>query len=147
MNQNQRNGAFLLRSYVLLGVMVSACFFAACNKSPDSSVSFGKVVTASDIDSNNAPTALADTFSTQQKVIYVVAEAKELAPGTRLAAEWAREGTVTQVSNEVTATQGYRNSNIEFHMTPGVDGWMPGRYTVQILVNGQRGPKAAFIVK
>lgn len=151
MNPNQQAGApakkVLLKLYLLSGVIALACFFTACNKSPDSSVSFSNIVTASDVDSNNAPTALADTFSTQQKVIYVVAAAKEIAPGTRLAAKWSRDGTVIQVSDEVTAAQGYRNSNIEFHMVPGANGWVPGNYTVQIVVNGQPGPKATFTIK
>ena len=131
----------------LAAIVASMFVFTACNKSPDSSVAFGKVVTASDVDSSNAPTALADTFSTQQKVIYVVAEAKEIAPGTRLAANWSHDGTVVQVSNELTAAQGYHNSNIEFHMNPGANGWIPGNYTVQIIVNGQPGPKASFTIK
>ena len=151
MNTEKRAASNLKKSllkFSKLGAMiVSLCVFTACNKSPDSSVTFGKVVTASDVDSSNAPTALADTFSTRQKVIYVVAEAKEIAPGTRLAANWSHDGTVVQVSNEVTAAQGYHNSNIEFHMNPGADGWVPGNYTVQIIVNGQAGPKASFTIK
>ncbi|HEY5893290.1 MAG TPA: hypothetical protein VIT91_08680 [Chthoniobacterales bacterium] len=153
MNEKQYTGVqaktTLLKAYLFACVVVvaSVCLFVACDKSGDNAASFGKVVTASEVDSNNAPTALSDTFSTQQRVIYIVAEAKELAPGTRLAAKWSRDGTVVQISDEVIATQGYRNSNVEFHMTPGVTGWMPGKYTAQIMVNGQPGPKTTFIVK
>jgi len=121
----------------------------ACNRStsPDSTVTFGKVVTASDVDSSNAPTALADIFSTQQKTIYVVAEAKSVAPGTHLSANWFRDGQAVQTSNEVVAAQGYQNTNIEFHMNPGADGWLPGSYKVQIIVNGRPGPEASFTIK
>lgn len=110
-------------------------------------VTFGKVVTAANVDSSNAPTALADTFSTQQKTIYVVAEAKEVAPGTRLSANWFKDGQALQVSNEVVAAQGYHDTNIEFHMNPGADGWLPGSYKVQIIVNGNPGPETSFTIK
>ena len=107
--------SFFSKNLHLAAVIAAASVLAAaCSKSPDSSVTFGNVVTASSVDSSNAPTALADTFSTQQKTIYVVAEGKDVAPGTRLAANWSRDGTVIQVSNEITADQGYHNSNIEF---------------------------------
>jgi len=128
--------------------LMSLFFVASCNKtSPDHSVVFGKIVTAADVDANNSPTAVVDVFSPQQKTIYVVAEGKNIAAGTKLSANWAREGTVLQVSNEVTAQTGYHDSNIEFHMSPGVDGWMPGHYTVQLIINGQGGPKVGFTIK
>ena len=139
----------LEKALPLLGLVTLLFVFTACNrsKSPDSMVTFGKVVIAADVDSSNAPTALADTFSTQQKTIYVVAEAKEVAPGTRLSANWYKDGQALQVSNEVVAAQGYHDTNIEFHMNPGADGWLPGSYKVQIIVNGNPGPEASFSIK
>jgi len=67
-------------------------------------VTFGKLVIASNVDANSAPTALADTLSPSQKTIFVVAKAKQVAPGTRIAASWTRDGTPVEVSNEVVAT-------------------------------------------
>lgn len=139
--------AFVFKLLVIFGVLLPLVATSCKRTVPDASVTFGRVVTAANIDSNNAPTALADVFSTQQKTVYVVAEAKDIAPGTRLAANWSREGTVVQVSNEVIATHGYHDTNIEFHMDPGVDGWLPGKYTVQIVANGQPGPSAKFTIK
>jgi hypothetical protein len=132
----------------LPSLLLSATLFAGCNQSsPDNSVLFGKVVVAAEVDANNAPTALATEFSTNQKAIYVVAEAKNVAPGTRLAANWARESTVIQVSDEVIADKGYHNTNIEFHLSPGADGFAPGKYTVKLIVNGKPGPGVDFVVK
>jgi hypothetical protein len=133
------------RLAVIGGALV---FLAACSRTmPDSSVTFGKIVTAANVDANNAPTALANTFSPSQKTVYVVAEAKQVAPGTKLAASWTRDGTPVQVSDEVVASQGYHDSNIEFHLNAGADGFTPGNYKVQLLVNGQPGPSADFSVK
>ena len=124
--------------------------FTACNRTTttaDSSVTFGKLVTAAGVDANNAPTALADTFSPSQKTIYLVAEAKQVAPGTRLSASWTRDTTPVQVSDDVVATQGYQNTNIEFHLNAGTDGFAPGNYEVTLIINGQPGPSAHFTVK
>jgi hypothetical protein len=142
------------QTLLLLGMTLSLFLIAACDRAtttatttPDAAVTFGKVVTAANVDANNAPTALADTFSPSQKTIYVVAEAKQVAPGTRLAASWTRDGTPVEVSNEVVAQQGYRNTNIEFHLNAGTDGFAPGSYKVELLVNGKPGPSARYIVK
>jgi hypothetical protein len=137
-------------AYMLLflaGILLPLSVVSCRHTVPDASLVFGKTVMAANVDSNNAPTALADVFSTRQNTIYVVAEARDIAPGTRLSANWLREGTVIQVSNEMTASQGYHNTNIEFHMNPGTDGWLPGNYKVQILANGQPGPSAKFTIK
>lgn len=139
--------AFGFKLLLIFGVLMPL-FVTSCKRTvPDGSVVFGKVVIASNVDSKNAPTALADVFSPQQKTIYVVAEAKDIAPGTRLATKWSREGTVVETSSEVVATHGYHDTNIEFHMDPGIDGWLPGKYTVQIIANGQPGPTASFTIK
>lgn len=138
----------LLSKYLVPALLAVPLFaFTACNRTVDNSVTFGKVVTASEVDSTNAPTALATTFSPQQKTVYVVAEAKSVAPGTRLGANWMREGNVVQVSNEVVADKGYHDTNIEFHMNPGADGWVPGNYKVQLIVNGKPGPDTSFTIK
>jgi hypothetical protein len=141
---------FSLKNALLLCLAIPLLVITACHRTTttvDSSVIFGKVVTAADVDSSNAPTALSDTFSTTQKTIYVVAEAKQVAPDTRLSASWTRDGVPVQVSNEVVADQGYHNSNIEFHLDAGENGFLPGNYKVQILVNSQPGPTASFTVK
>jgi len=133
-----------------LGLIIPLLVFTACHHTTttaDSSVTFGKVVTAANVDSTNSPTALADTFSPTQKTIYVVAEAKQVAPGTRIAASWTRDGTPVQVSGEVVADKGYHDTNIEFHLNAGVDGFAPGKYKVQLVINGQPGPDANFTVK
>lgn len=120
----------------------------ACHHSmPDGSATFGKLVMAANVDANNAPTALADTFSPTQKTIYLVAEARDVAAGTRLAASWTRDGTPVQVSDDIVTSQPYHNSNIEFHLNAGTDGFTPGSYKVQLIVNGQPGPSASFSVK
>ena len=134
---------FLLFMGMSLLIAVVSCRHTV----PDASVVFGNIVTAANIDSNNAPTALADVFSPRQNTIYAVIEAKDVALGTRLSANWLREGTIVQVSNEVIATQGYHNTNIEFHMNPGAAGWLTGNYAVQILANGQVGANAKFTIK
>jgi hypothetical protein len=138
------------RFVLLLGIALSLFLTTGCNRTTttaDSSVTFGNLVTAANVDANNAPTALADTFSPSQKTIYVVAEAKQVAPGTRIAASWTRDGKPVEVSNEVVARQGYRNTNIEFHLNAGTDGFAPGSYKVELLVNGNPGPSARYVVK
>jgi len=77
----------------------------------------------------------------------VVAEAKQVAPGTRLSATWTRDGTPVQVSDDMIATQGYHDTNIEFHLNAGVDGFLPGNYKVQLIINGQPGPSDSFTIK
>lgn len=138
---------FVFKLVLVFGIL-SPLIVTSCKRTvPDASVTFGKLVTTSNVDSKNAPTALAEVFSPQQKTIYVVAEAKDIAPGTRLASSWSREGTVIKVSDEVVATHGYHDTNIEFHLDPGADGWLPGKYKVTILANGQTGPGASFTIK
>lgn len=135
---------------LLLGLAISLFVFTGCHRTntmPDSSVTFGKLVIAAGVDANNAPTALADTFSPSQKTIFVVAEAQQVAPGTRIAASWTRDGTPVEVSNEVVATQGYRNTNIEFHLNAGAGGFARGSYKVQLIVNGTPGPSAHYTVR
>jgi len=149
-NTETRNaGSFIWKNLLGAAALVPLLVFSACHSStsPDATVNFGKVVTASGVDSDNAPTALSDTFSPQQKTVYVVAEAKDVASGTHLSANWSRDGQPVQVSNEVVAAQGYHNTNIEFHMNPGDGGWLPGSYKVQIMVNGKPGPEASFSIK
>lgn len=140
-----------MKRHHLLIAAVMLLALPACDRkpttTPDSSVTFGKLVIAANVDANNAPTALADTFSPSQKTIFVVAEAKQVAPGTRIAASWTRDGTPVEVSNEVVATQGYHNTNIEFHLNAGTDGFAPGSYKVQLIVNGTHGPSANYTVK
>ena len=140
---------FALKRVLFLGVIISLTALTACNRSntSDSSASFGKLATASGVDANNAPTVLSDTFSPSQKTIYLVAEAKQVAPGTRISASWTRNGTPVQVSDAVVAAQGYQNTNIEFHLNPGPSGFVPGNYKVQLLINGNAGPDASFTVK
>lgn len=145
-----KNFIFGVQHQLLLALVIPMLVFTACHHSTttaDNSVTFGKVVTAANVDANNAPTALADTFSPTQKTIYVVAEALQVAPGTRIAASWTRDGTPVQVSDEVVASQGYHNTNIEFHLNAGADGFTPGSYKVGLIVNGQPGPSANFTVK
>ena len=86
-------------------------------------------------------------FSTRQKTIYIVLEARNIPPGTRLLSNWMREGSVIQVSNEMLTAQGYHNANLEFHINSGADGWQPGNYQVRIMTNGQPGPSAKFVIK
>ncbi len=142
---------FAVRKMLLI-LALAACpiAFSGCNRTTttsDASVTFGKLVTAANVDTNNAPTALSDTFSTSQKTIYAVAEAKQIAPGTRIAASWTRDATPVEVAKEVIADQGYHNTNIEFHLTSGAEGFAPGRYKVELIVNGTPGPAAHFTVK
>lgn len=135
---------------LLLGIAITLLVNNGCNRStttPDSSVTFGKLVIAANVDANNAPTALADTFSPSQKTIFVVAEAKQVAPGTRIAASWTRDGTPVEVSNDVVATKGYQNTNIEFHLNAGTGGFAPGSYKVELIINGTPGPSAHYTVK
>ncbi len=141
---------------LILGLAIAPVIFTGCDRTtrtsdslttPDSMVTFGKVVTAANVDSNNAPTALADTFSPSQKTIYVVAEAKQIAPGTRIAASWTRDGTPVEVSKEIIASKGYHDTNIEFHLNSGPEGFTPGRYKVELIVNGTAGPTAHYTVK
>ena len=135
---------------LLLGLGISLLVSTGCHRTtttPDSSVTFGKLVTAANVDANNAPTALADTFSPSQKTIFVVAEAQQIAPGTRIAASWTRDGTPVEVSKEVVATQGYHNTNIEFHLNADTNGFAPGNYKVQLTINGTPGPSARYTVK
>lgn len=139
--------AVVFKLMLVFGILASLAVTSCKRTVPDASVTFGKLVTTSNVDAKNAPTALAEVFSPQQKTIYVVAEAKDIAPGTRLASNWFRDGTLFKVSDEVVATHGYHDTNIEFHLDPGAEGWLPGKYKVQILANGQTGPSASFTIK
>ena len=52
-----------------IGMSLSLAVVSCRHTVPDKSVVFGNIVTASNIDSNNAPTALADVFSPRQNTI------------------------------------------------------------------------------
>lgn len=141
---------FVSKQWMLLAISLTLLAFTGCNRTtttPDSSITFGKLVTAANVDANNDPTALSDTFSPNQKTIFVVADAQQIAPGTRIAASWTRDGTPVEVSNEVVASQGYHNTNIEFHLNSGSNGFAPGNYKVELIINGVPGPSARYTVK
>lgn len=139
---------FTLNHLLVIGIAIPLLVVTACHHSTvDSSVTFGKLVIAAGVDANNAPTAISDTFSPSQKTIYVVADAQDVAPGTKLAASWTRDNIPVQVSDDVIADKGYHNTNIEFHLDAGAGGFATGNYKVQLMVNGQPGPSATFTVK
>jgi hypothetical protein len=145
---DSKSQEFSWNHLLVIALAIPLLVVTACHHTTvDSSVTFGKLVMAASVDANNAPTALSDTFSPSQKTIYVVADAEQVAPGTKLAASWTRDNIPVQVSDDVIADKGYNNTNIEFHLDAGVGGFATGNYKVQLMVNDQPGPSATFTVK
>src|SRR5215468_10609071 len=107
----------------------------------------GPAVTAENIGDHNAPVNETHTFSTAQDRIYVVAQAQQIDPGTRMFARWSRDGQPFEDSQEITANQSYQNTYVEFHLEPVKGNFDPGQYNVQIFVNGNPDTQTTFTVQ
>ena len=111
-------------------------------------VELGQVMTARQIGVDNAPQDVTSEFSTNDRMVYVVAEAKRIPPGTTIFARWSREGVSSINTDPIRADRTYENTYIEFHVQR-VDGGPlePGSYLVQLVVNGNPGPQVSFSVR
>jgi hypothetical protein len=139
---------------LLLMLVLSACSFGLNrNAEPTPNPNFGgtalgDIVTAGAIGGQNEPRDERDTFSTDDPIIYAVAEATRIEPGTAVFARWTRNGEPFEDSPTITSDQLYEDIYIEFHIEPtGGTALVPGDYSVQFYVNGNPGPSTDFTVQ
>lgn len=139
---------------LLLMLVLSACSLGLNrNAEPTPNPNFGgttlgDIVTAGAIGGESEPRDVRDTFSTNDPIIYAVAEATRVEAGTAVFARWMRDGEPVEDSNPITADKLYENIYIEFHLEPtGGTALVPGDYSVQFYVNGNPGPSTDFTVQ
>lgn len=139
---------------VLLVLLLSACSLGFNrNAEPTPNPNFGgttlgEVVTAGAIGSSNEPRDVRNTFSTNDPIIYAVAEVERAEPGTAIFARWTRNGEPFEDTPTITANQLYEDIYMEFHIEPTAGtALVPGEYSVQFYVNGNPGPSADFTVR
>lgn len=106
------------------------------NEAITEGVKLGQVVMAEGVGEQNAPVEVADSFSSSQDFIYVVAEADYIEEGTTLFARWSRDGQPFEDSSEITADRDYSDTYIEFHLENLEDRMETGDYNVQLFANG-----------
>lgn len=116
------------------------------NDQPIGAVQWGPVVTARGVGDKNAPLNTTKQFSTNDPVIYAVAQATVPA-NTHIFARWSRDGAPFEDTTEIVSDRAYQNTYIEFHIAPKQGAALqPGNYTVQFFVDGNPGPQAQFTV-
>lgn len=109
-------------------------------------VQWGPIVTARRVGDKNAPVDTTNQFTTNDQVIYAVAQATVPA-NTHIFARWSRDGAPIEDTTEIVSDRAYQNTYIEFHIAPKAGTPLaPGNYTVQFFVDGNPGPKVQFTV-
>jgi len=106
----------------------------------------GDIVTTKTIDNGNKPTAITDTFSLTDRVIYVVAEVNFIEKGSVVFARWYHEGEPFEDSSEITADKDYSATYLEFHLELVGDLIKEGNYGVEIFGNGTSIKRVDFVV-
>lgn len=147
---------------VFSAMFVLAFFLVACslgnplgrNAEPTANPNFagaelGELVTAGAIESgSNAPRDARNNFSTNDPIIYVIAEITRIEAGTSVFARWSRDEEPFEDSPPITADRLYENTYLEFHIEPtGGTTLEPGDYSVQLYINGNPGPSVDFTVQ
>jgi hypothetical protein len=117
----------------------------SANDSPNVGTQLSEVVTARSVGEGNVPLEVTDRFSMRDPVIYAVAQGN-IPSGTQIFARWSREGSPFEDTTEIVADRDYRNTYIEFHISPNGQALAPGNYAVQFFVDGNPGPGAQFTV-
>jgi hypothetical protein len=142
---------FIVLTFFLLACGTCANPFARGESFEDnpafSGIELGEVVTAAAVGEGNRPLETRSTFSTNDPIIFVVAEARRVDAGTTIFARWFRGGEPFEDTPAITADRQYTNTYIEFHIEPVNRQLEPGNYSVQLYVNGNPGPRAEFTVQ
>jgi hypothetical protein len=97
----------------------------------------GKVVWSTAIDpTTKAPTGRVNELTANVETIYATLPVYRVKPGTVFTAEWTYNNTpVDTLTSHVTATGGYDEGWIEFHITRATNQlWPDGTYQVTVLV-------------
>jgi hypothetical protein len=100
----------------------------------------GKVVWATAINpTTNAPTAPVTELAADVTTIYAALPVYRVKPGTVFTAKWTYNTTpVDELTSHVTASGGYDEAWIEFHITRAAkQPWPTGTYEVTVLVGDQ----------
>jgi hypothetical protein len=104
------------------------------------------VVMAKGVGANDCALAAVTSFSTTDTAIYVVATAANIAPGTRLASRWFREGTEV-ILHDFTPNFAINQSCVWFFIDSTETTFSPGSWSVQLEINGiPAGPPVAFSI-
>jgi hypothetical protein len=113
-----------------------------------SGVQLGEIVMAGAIGPGNVPQNARDSFTTEDRVIYVVASGELIEAGTTLFARWYRDGEPFEDTPQLTADRQYTNTYVEFHISPASNAqFRPGSYAVELYINGRPGPRKEFTIE
>ncbi|MDQ2809848.1 MAG: hypothetical protein M3Z04_23465 [Chloroflexota bacterium] len=95
----------------------------------------------------NSPANPTQTFATGVPIIYAVADTRNIRAGDTFFARWSRNGQPLEDTKQLVADRAYPRTNTEFHIQPSGRPFQAGNYTVQVYINGNPGPQAAFVVR
>ncbi len=134
-----RNAPLLLLCVMVVS-MLAACSFTTAN--------YSDLHMASEIDADNNPLTITDTFSADSPVIYVTGSMNNAPEGTMIAAEWiyAEENPPTFIDvaelevNEI-------SSSFHFSMTRPDNGWPAGEYEVNLYIDDELAETLSFTVE
>ncbi len=95
----------------------------------------------------NNPANATQTFATNAAIIYAVADTRNIRAGDTFFARWSRNGQPVEDTKQLVADRAYPKTNTEFHIQPSGQPFPAGNYSVQVFINGNPGPQAAFVVR
>lgn len=95
----------------------------------------------------NIPANVTQTFAGSVPIIYVVADTRNIRAGDTFFARWSRAGQPVEDTKQLVADRAYPKTNTEFHIQPNGKPFPAGNYSVQVFINGNPGPQAAFVVR
>jgi hypothetical protein len=110
----------------------------------------GKIVWTTAIDpTTKAPTGRATELTPTIETIYAALPVYRVQPGTVFTAKWTYNNTpVDALTSQVTASGGYDEAWIEFHLTRAANQpWPTGTYQVTVLVGGQQAEQGTVQVR
>ncbi len=104
------------------------------------------LVTAEGVGPNDCALAAVSQFSTAAQRIYAVATAANIAPGTRLASRWFRDGAEV-IMHEFRPDFAIQQACVWFFIDPTETAFTPGSWSVQLEIeNTPAGAPVAFTI-
>ncbi|XWX04289.1 hypothetical protein VZO05_01790 [Aggregatilineales bacterium SYSU G02658] len=108
---------------------------------------YADIVTATGVGNDDCALNITSEFTPQSSAIYVVARARNIAPGTQLSSQWTANGQPV-VSYDFTPNFEIRDACIWFFVTPSEVAFTAGEWSVQLAINGvPNGSPARFTIR
>lgn len=146
MLKNLRPIIFVL---AVLALTTIACGFSS-NQIPKTGANqgqLGQIFVASQVDQSGCPLDRASQFQSDEPV-YVGVDRSDIPNGTTIFARLLQDGQALEDTKPVTANQDMNNTCVWFQFTPSrnSNGFQPGKYSAQIMVNGNLAAQTNFLV-